>query len=230
MSVVVPVRDCERYIAEALESIFAQSTLPGEVVVVDDGSTDGTSRVLDRYAESIRVVRQPPAGVAVARNRGVTESSRPLLASLDADDVWEPNALECRLARIDGPDAPDAVVGRMVQFVSPELGPAAVARFRFDPSPADVVMFGTMLVRRTAFERVGPLDPQYVTGANIDWVSRARAVGLRIVEVPDVVVHRRLHETNLGIIEGHRKDLDFVRIVRAHRRRHHPADPPSDTP
>jgi glycosyltransferase involved in cell wall biosynthesis len=226
VSVIVPVRDGERYLAEALDSILGQSTPPGELVVVDDGSTDGTPGLLERYAGRVRVVRQTGAGVAAALNRGVAASRGALLAFLDADDVGEPTALECRLTRIDAPDAPDAVFGRMVQFVSPELGAATIARFRFEQTPARVTMFQTMLVRRVAFDRVGPLDMQYVTGANIDWMSRAQAVGLRAAEVPDVVVRRRLHESNLGITQKHRKSIDLVQIVRAHRRRHHPTSAP----
>jgi GT2 family glycosyltransferase len=121
---------------------------------------------------------------------------------------------------MDQPDEPDAVFGRMQQFVSPDLGAARASRFRFDPTPQHVALFGTMLVRRRALDRVGPLDPSYVTGSNIDWVSRARATAMRTVEVPDVVMRRRLHETNLGVLQSDRKRSEFLRLVRAHRHRH----------
>src|SRR5215212_2480245 len=79
VSVIVPVRDGERYLAEALESILRQSTTPGEVVVVDDGSTDATPAVLERYAARVRVVRQSAAGVAVALNHGIAVAHGTLL-------------------------------------------------------------------------------------------------------------------------------------------------------
>jgi glycosyltransferase involved in cell wall biosynthesis len=219
VSVVVAVRDGERYLAETLDSILGQSVPPREVVVVDDGSTDATQAVLEPYAGRVRIVAQEPEGVAAALNRGVAASNGELLAFLDADDVWPPTSLECRLARLTGSDRPEAVFGRIAQFVSPELDPAAARTFRFDPAPVYALMFQTMLIRRRAFDRVGPLATDYVIGANIDWVSRARAAGVRTTHVEDVVALRRLHESNLGVTERRRQTEDLVRVVRAHRRR-----------
>jgi GT2 family glycosyltransferase len=164
-------------------------------------------------------VRQEPAGAAAALNCGIDASTGELLAFLDADDVWAPTSLECRLTRLGAPDEPEAVFGRMAQFVSPELGPAATGWFRFDPEPKRVTLFQTMLIRRTAFDRVGPLATDYVIGSNIDWMSRARSAGLRTADVPDVVGWRRIHGTNLGVTKRERQTVDLVRAVRAHRRR-----------
>jgi glycosyltransferase involved in cell wall biosynthesis len=219
VSVVVAVRDGERYLAEALDSILGQSVPPGEVVVVDDGSTDSTQAVLEPYAGRVRIVAQDPEGVAAALNRGVAASTGELLAFLDADDVWPPTSLECRAGRLAAPDRPEAVFGRIAQFVSPELDPAEAREFRLDPTPVHAPMFQTMLIRRRAFDRVGPLATDYVIGANIDWVSRARAAGVRTAQVEDVVAMRRLHESNLGVTERRRQTEDLVRVVRAHRRR-----------
>jgi glycosyltransferase involved in cell wall biosynthesis len=219
VSVVVAVRDGERYLPETLDSILGQSVPPCEVVVVDDGSTDSTQAVLEPYAGRVRTVAQEPAGVAAALNRGVAVSAGELLAFLDADDVWPPTSLECRLARVLRSDRPEAVFGRIAQFVTPELGPAVARSFRFDPEPVHAPMFQTMLIRRRAFDRVGPLATDYVIGANIDWVSRARAARMRTAQVEDVVALRRLHESNLGLTERRRQTEDLVRVVRAHRRR-----------
>ena len=219
VSVVVAVRDGERYLAETLDSILGQSVPPGEVVVVDDGSSDPTQTVLEPYEDRVRVVVQEPEGVAAALNRGVAASTGEVLAFLDADDVWPSTSLECRVTRLAAPDRPEAVFGRIAQFVSPELDPAAARAFRFDPTPVHAPMFQTMVIRRRAFDRVGPLATDYVIGANIDWVSRARAAGVRTAQVEDVVALRRLHESNLGVTERRRQTEDLVRVVRAHRRR-----------
>ena len=80
VTAILAVRDGERYIAEALESIVGQSTPPGEVIVVDDGSTDATPAALEPFAEQVRVMRQEPAGVAAALNRGVAAATGELLA------------------------------------------------------------------------------------------------------------------------------------------------------
>ena len=219
VSAIVAVRDGERYLSETLDSIFGQSAPPGEVVVVDDGSTDRTRAVLAAYTERVRIVRQEPQGVAAALNRGIATSTRELLAFLDADDVWPRGSLEARLVRFAGPDRPEAVFGRIAQFVSPELDAGAASAFRFDPEPAHAAMFQTMLITRSAFDRVGPLSMDYVIGANIDWISRARAAPVRTAQVDDVVALRRLHRSNLGITEQRRQTADLIGVVRAHRRR-----------
>jgi glycosyltransferase involved in cell wall biosynthesis len=219
VSAIVAVRDGERYLAQALDSILGQSVPPGEVVVVDDGSKDATPAVLDAYAGQIRVVRQEPRGFGAAVNRGVATSTGELLAFLDGDDAWAPASLAVRLARLIAPDRPDAVFGRMTQFVSPELDPAAARAVRFDPGPARAPMFQTMLIRRRAFDRVGPLSTDYVIGANVDWMSRARAAGLRAVDIEDVVGLRRIHASNLSRTARERQTVDLVRAVREHRRR-----------
>jgi GT2 family glycosyltransferase len=80
-------------------------------------------------------------------------------------------------------------------------------------------LFQAMLIRRRAFERVGPLAEDHATSANIDWMSRARTAGLRTVDIPDVVARRRIHGGNLSIVEGGRKNADLLRVVRAHHNR-----------
>jgi glycosyltransferase involved in cell wall biosynthesis len=96
VSAIVAVRDGERYIKQALDSILGQSAPPGEVVVVDDGSTDATQIALESYAGRVRVMQQDPGGVATALNVGIAASTGGFLAFLDADDVWTPTSLEFR--------------------------------------------------------------------------------------------------------------------------------------
>jgi glycosyltransferase involved in cell wall biosynthesis len=220
VSVVIAVRDGERYLAEALDSVLGQDVPPGEVVVVDDGSTDGTAGILARYGQAVRVLQQPPRGQFAATNRGVEMSRGVVLGFLDADDLWMPGALAARLDRLAGDDQPEAVFGRTVQFVSPELGAGSTSRFRFRPVAERARLFQTMLIRRSAFQRVGPLATAYRNGANIDWISRAQAGGLRIAYIDDVVAMRRLHGANMSATSSTQSDL--LDVVRAHRRRGDP--------
>jgi len=215
VSVIIPVRDGERYLPEALDSLLGQSAPPGEVVVVDDGSTDGTARILASYGDALRVVYQPPSGQFAAANRGVEASSGEVLGFLDADDLWTRDALAVRLERLLADDEPEAVFGRTVQFVSPELDEVARARFQVLSAPAHARLFQTMLIRRHAFDRVGPLATNYRTSPNIDWMSRAQAADLGAAEIDEVVALRRIHGAHVSLTESKRADL--VDIVRAHR-------------
>jgi glycosyltransferase involved in cell wall biosynthesis len=98
ISVVVPAYQAEDTIARALSSIVRQSLRPDEIIVVNDGSTDGTLRVLQEWAGSVRVIHVENGGASRARNIGVAAASGDLVAFLDADDAWEPWALERRAA------------------------------------------------------------------------------------------------------------------------------------
>ena len=97
VSVVIPVHNAERYVEAALKSVFAQSYPHTEIIAVDDGSSDRSVDVLERYADRVVLVRQPQSGTAAARNRGVREARGKWIAFLDADDLWSPMKLQQQL-------------------------------------------------------------------------------------------------------------------------------------
>jgi glycosyltransferase involved in cell wall biosynthesis len=99
-SVVIPTYDRATFVAKAIDSVLLQTFEDYEVIVIDDGSTDNTSQVLQRYSTRIRVIRQPNSGVSAARNKGVKLAKGLWIAFLDSDDEWDPNYLACQLEHI----------------------------------------------------------------------------------------------------------------------------------
>lgn len=97
VSVVIPVYNKERYLRATLDSVLAQTVAPEEIVVIDDGSSDGSADVAASYGSRVRLVRQSNGGESSARNRGIETSSAEWIALLDGDDVWEPDKLERQL-------------------------------------------------------------------------------------------------------------------------------------
>ena len=93
ISVVVPVYNGERYIAEAIDSVLAQEYKNIEIIAVNDGSTDGTEKILRSYA-NVRYLHQSRKGVSAARNKGIKCSSGEFIAFLDADDLWTKDKLK----------------------------------------------------------------------------------------------------------------------------------------
>src|SRR5436305_1029668 len=88
ISVIIPVYNGERYLGEAIESVLAQSYHWLEIILVDDGSTDGSATVAKQFSPAVQVVRQPNLGAGAARNRGIALAQGEFLAFLDADDLW----------------------------------------------------------------------------------------------------------------------------------------------
>ena len=98
ISVIIPTYNCDRFIAQAIESVLNQKDCEYEVIVIDDGSTDRTKKIVNQYAHSIRYIHQKNQGVAVARNRGIAEAKGELIAFLDADDYFLPHKLSTQAA------------------------------------------------------------------------------------------------------------------------------------
>jgi glycosyltransferase involved in cell wall biosynthesis len=194
IAVVIPAWNAERYLAEALASVFAQTLPPAEVVVVDDGSTDRTAAVA-ADVPGVTVVRQANAGAAAARNRGVVASSAPLIAFLDADDLWLPEKLARQSAAIE--DGAGLVTVASEEFISPDLDDAERAAIA-PPRQATGVLPSAMLVTREAFGRAGPFDEGLRLGELIEWFDRCRAAGVRADHIGEVLARRRLHPGNLG--------------------------------
>lgn len=211
VSVVIPVRDGARHLGETLDSVLAQGEPVGEIVVVDDGSTDDSADVARSRGALVRVLTQPPSGVGPARNRGAAAARHPLLAFVDADDLWPPGRLALQRALLDADADLDAVFGLVEEFLSPEIDAAVAATMRC--KPVGVAMLpGGMLIRRDAFARHGGFDAR---GAEfVAWFVRAREGGLRW-QVPDaVVLRRRLHGRNRARVDP-RVAADYLRIARA---------------
>jgi glycosyltransferase involved in cell wall biosynthesis len=194
--VVIPVYNGERYLAEAVESVLAQTYRPVEVVVVDDGSTDGSAAVAGRFGGVVRCVGQANAGPAAAMNRGVEEARGECLSFLSADDVWLPDKLALQVAALRDAERPDLVFGHMIHFLSPELDPERAASLHCPPEPVPGYAAGTLLLARETFLRVGPFDPRWRVGEFLDWRGRAADLALRETLLPQVVSRRRVHGEN----------------------------------
>ena len=198
ISVILPVRDGELYIGAALDSILGQTRAPDEVIVVDDGSTDSTAERVAAYGEAVSMVRQEPRGIGAALNTGLDTAGGDLISFLDSDDVWSRHKLEIQCAALDRDPELDLVFGHVEQFVSPELSADERSKLRAPEGHQAAKMKGTLLARRRAVDRVGLFSTQWRIVDFVDWYARARELGLRERMLDDVVLHRRLHRSNIG--------------------------------
>lgn len=215
VSVILPCYNAAAYLAQSLDSVFAQTPAPDEVIVIDDGSTDGSAAIAMGYGDA-RVIchRQENQGIAATRNRGLSLAGGELVAFLDADDLWPPDSLGTRLRRLQAEPALDGVFGQVECFISPEL-PEAMRATLFCPQGTQAGrMAGSLLLRRRVFEQVGEFDAGLQVGELLDWIARADEFGVRLAEVDTVVLRRRIHGANT-VLRAQRLQADYLRVLRA---------------
>ena len=221
ISVAIPVFNCERYLAEAIESVLAQTRAPGEIIIVDDGSTDESAAIAMRFGPPVRYAFQPNSGAPAARNRGAELARGEFLSFLDADDTWVPRKLELQMACLEEDSQLDLVNGHVVAYISPDLGEDSRRRIRCPQGALPAPGPATMLIRSDAFFRVGLFDTACSVGESIDWYAKAMDLRLRSVMLPEVVARRRLHRDNISYLDRDAR-REYLRVVReslARRRR-----------
>ena len=156
-SVVIPAYNASGTLANAIESALAQTVIPVEIVVVDDGSSDDTSAISENYAPRIRTIRQSNAGPGAARNRGILETTSEWVAFLDADDSWVPRKMERQLVMASIPEA--GVIHATGTQIHSDNNRFAPSRVTFDDMwRANCITLSSAIVRRVAIDSVGGFD------------------------------------------------------------------------
>jgi glycosyltransferase involved in cell wall biosynthesis len=199
VTVVIAFFESERYLAEAVDSVLAQTHASIEVILVDDGSSDRSPEIARSYSPPARYLRRENGGPAAARNSGLAEATGDFVAFLDSDNRWLPRATELRLAAFADDSALDVVFAQAREFVSAELDPSTLpARPPRDGTSG--VLVSSMLARRSVFDTVGRFDERLRVGEWVDWYARLRDSGCRTKVLPQVVVERRIHDENNTVV------------------------------
>jgi glycosyltransferase involved in cell wall biosynthesis len=207
VSVIVPIFNRQALVAPALDSILEQTYRPLEIVAVDDGSTDGTQEVLDRYADRfpdlVTIIRQANSGPAVARNRALGRARGEFIAFLDSDDVWLPRKLELQLplltpevglvySALQEVDADGRVLTTVPcdQQIRGDVYRHLLVRNRMTG--------GTVVVKRSVLETVGVFDESLRAAENWDlWIRIAKAFAVDFVDEP--LLQYQKHDDRLSL-------------------------------
>jgi len=216
ISCIIPVFNGERFLRETLDSILAQGYRPLEIIVADDGSTDGTAEAVAFYGEQVRYLRQANQGPAAARNFGLGAAHGEFIAFIDQDDLWHPEKLTRQLARFEVRPELDISVTHVRLFWADDLR-REEEKFRGHRITRDLPGYitGTLLGRRALFERVGPFDVRLRYGDAMGWFLRAGEHGAIIELLPDVLLYHRIHRSNLSRREGDKSRSEFLHILKA---------------
>ncbi len=212
VSVLLVVRDGEATIAEAVESILAQSHRDLELVLVDDGSRDATAERAERAARGdprLRLFREPARGLATQLNGAAERARGPLLARMDADDVAHPERLALQVQYLDA--HPECLaLGCEALRVDPQRRPLGRLGVALDHAAiesellagrGDALLHPTLVMRRDAFEAIGGYRVEYDVAEDLDLLLRLAERG-RLANLPQPLLEYRQH---LGKVSGRRK-------------------------
>lgn len=197
VSVVMPMFNAEPYVVEALESVRTQAFDDLEVIVVDDGSTDGSAALVRTYATEtgmvVRCLHQDNAGPAAARNLGLKHCRGDLITFQDADDVWSQDRLARQLELLTQHPAAEIVLG-MVQFYATDSDTGARVPIG---AACRYPVLHSAIFRRSVWARVGELNPLLRQHEDIEWFNRAHHAGAILFAHDDVVLYHRRHANNM---------------------------------
>jgi len=218
VSVIVAVRNGERFLAAALQSIQSQMYRPIEILVVDGHSTDGTAEIARSFAE-VRYLCQPDLGVSNAYNFGLAHTQGELIAFLSHDDLWTPDKLAVQAGYLLEQLECQYTVCRIHPFL--EFGYAPPAGFRVELLQQEPVAFimETLMARRSLFERVGGFDATLPTAEDVDWFARVFDAGVVGHVCDQVLLHKRVHNCNISLTDSDNNKRLLLSLRRSVKRK-----------
>ena len=214
VSVIIPTYNRGWIIKEAIDSVLAQDYAEFELIVVDDGSTDNTSEILDSYRNVIKVLFQKNKGVSAARHRGIAEASGKFIAFLDSDDLWLPQKLSAQIEFFN--QTPNALICQTEEVwirnglrVNPKKRHKKLSGMIFKPSlELCLVSPSAVMIQRSLFDRVGEFDETLPACEDYDlWLRISCRFPVHLIDRP-LIIKRGGHDDQLSSRAG----LDKFRI------------------
>ena len=214
VSVIIPTYNRGWIIKDAIDSVLAQDYTEFELIVVDDGSTDHTSDVLDSYRNDIKILSQKNKGVSAARNRGIAEASGKFIAFLDSDDLWLSQKLSVQIEFFN--QTPDALICQTEEVwirnglrVNPGKRHKKPSGMIFKPSlELCLVSPSAVMIQRNLFDRVGEFDETLPACEDYDlWLRISCRFPVHLIDAP-LIIKRGGHDDQLSSRAG----LDKFRI------------------
>ncbi|MBN2829207.1 MAG: glycosyltransferase family 2 protein [Candidatus Cloacimonetes bacterium] len=196
VSVVIPVYNGESYILETIESIRNQTYNNIEIIVVDDGSTDQSSSLVEGKVS--KCIRQENRGVASARNRGIDAATGEYLAFIDADDKWDLKKLEIQISFMEAHPHISYTFTNHVRYLTSELDEFP-EWMREEGKNKELMGYipSSLVVRQADFEKIGYFNEDFRNGEDTEWFLRAQDFGFQKAVIPENLLMKRIHGNNL---------------------------------
>lgn len=198
VSVIVIVKNGERFLAEALSSIQGQTLSPFETLVVDGASTDRTAQIA-RSFPGVRYLLQPHSGISNAYNYGIAQARGDLLAFLSHDDLWAPDKLAVQTGYLAAHPECQYAVCRIRYFCEPDDAPPAGFRPEWLAQEPVAYIMETLVARRSLFARIGLHRTDLASGGDTDWFARVFDAHETGHACDQVLVRKRVHRGNTSL-------------------------------
>jgi glycosyltransferase involved in cell wall biosynthesis len=197
ISAIIIVKNGEKYLRQAIESILAQTHQPDEVILVDGNSTDNTLNIAKEY-EQIIVISQTEPGIANGYNMGIEFSRGELIAFLACDDLWTLDKLSVQVNYLS--EHPDIqYTAAKVKFFLEEghIIPPGFKKELLLGSHIGLIM-ETLVARKTLFDSIGKLNTELNIAVDVDWFARAKDYHIPMAIIDRILLHKRIHNSNLS--------------------------------
>lgn len=215
VSVIIPVYNGERFLAEAVHNVQSQNYDPLEIIIVDDGSTDRTAVIASQFYNKVRYRYQPNRGPSSARNRGIMMAAGNVIAFLDVDDLWSSDKLELQINYLASHPAVEIVQGLIQEMeLDHECNENALI-FKESSKPYYFVNLGSAIFRKSVFDKVGLFDESLRRNEDTDWFFRAWENNISKVVLHEVTLFYRKHNNNLTLQEQ-LVHFGLVRLFKKH--------------
>ena len=213
VSVIIPVYNGERYLAKTIDSVLAQTYQFIEIIVIDDGSTDGSTKIAQSY-EAVRYIHQPNQGVPVARNTGIAAAKGEFIAFLDQDDTWDTNKLALQVEYLVKNPELGYVIGKQRLFLERGVEMPSWLREKLLQEDQMGYLPSALLVRASILRQTGGFDSAHQTASDVEWFFKAKDIGIPMAVIPEALVYRRIHSDNQSsqVKALHSEYLKIVRL------------------
>ncbi len=222
LSIIIPTYNCSRYITEALDSVLTQTCQSLEIIVVDDGSTDNTKEVVERWGQSdkVRYFYQENKGPAAARNKGIKEAKGEYVAFLDADDIWHSEKLKIQMEYFDKHTDISLAASEfeIIDNNSKLLGYSNRRRkiphdgFVLKYVIGHYLLLSTIIVKRDVFEKVGFFNESLLYAEDTDMLIKI-AKHFKIGLIDRFLVKHREHNTALTNTINLQRGQDRLKVL-----------------
>ncbi len=197
VSVVMATLNAEKFISDALTSIFAQTYPRIEIILIDGQSTDNTKNIVAQYPH-IKFISQAGKGLFDAWNQGINMSKGEFVAILDSDDYWEPTTISNHLIALMQDDTKLGSIGHVQFFIEANQTPPPEFKLSLLAQSHLAYMPGCFVGRRAIFDKIGYYETDWKVASDIIWFAKVKELKEEIVLLDQVVLHKRVHNQNVS--------------------------------